>query len=47
MSYQANWELVIMWVTCKPVDVEIDGDNRVINNVFEMRIGINDLIIAF
>lgn len=28
-SYQANWEQVIMWVGCKPVDVEIDGDLRV------------------
>ena len=30
LSYQANWEVVIMWVTCKPEDVEIHGNNRVI-----------------
>ena len=31
-----------MWVTCKSVDVEIHGDNRVIINVFEIRIGMNE-----
>ena len=27
LRYQGNWELVIMWVDHKPVDVEIDDDN--------------------
>lgn len=27
LSYQANWELVVMWVNYKLVDVEIDDDN--------------------
>ena len=26
LSYQANWEQVIMWVNYKPIDVELDGD---------------------
>ena len=25
LSYQANWEQVVMWVDYKPVDVEIDA----------------------
>ena len=27
LSYQANWEQVIMWVDYKPIDVEIDDHN--------------------
>jgi len=27
LSYRANWELVVMWVDYKPVDVEIGDDN--------------------
>ena len=31
-----------MWVTCKPVDVEMHGNNRVKMYVFEIRIGVNE-----
>ena len=27
LSYQANWEQVVVWVDCKPVDVKIDNVN--------------------
>ena len=27
LSYQVNWEQVVMWVDYKPVDVEIEDDN--------------------
>ena len=27
LSYQANWEQIVMWVDYKPLDVEIDVDN--------------------
>ena len=27
LSYQTNWEQVVMWVDYKPVDVEIEDDN--------------------
>ena len=27
LSYQSNWEQVVMWIDYEPVDVEIDGDN--------------------
>ena len=27
LSYQANWEQVVIWVDYKPVDVEIDDYN--------------------
>ena len=27
LSYQANWELIFLWVDYKPVDVEVDDDN--------------------
>ena len=27
LSYQVNWEQVVMWVDCKPVDVEKGDDN--------------------
>ena len=30
MSYQANWEQVVMWVDYNPVDVEIDNYNTVL-----------------
>jgi len=30
LSYQANWELVVMWVHYNPVDLEIDDDNSFI-----------------
>ena len=41
LSYQANWELVVMWVDYQPVDVEIDDDNiRILG--FEMWIGMNE-----
>ena len=26
LSYQANWEQVVMWIDYKPVDVEIGDD---------------------
>ena len=29
LSYQANWEHVVMWVNYKPVDVEIEDDNNI------------------
>ena len=38
LSYQANWEQVIMWLSYKPVDVETDDDNTGIFHVFEMQI---------
>ena len=41
LSYQANWEQVIMSVDYKPVDVEIDYDNTGMFHVFELRIGIH------
>ena len=40
LSYQANWELFVMWVDYQPVDVEIDDDNIRIF-VFEMWIRMN------
>ena len=41
LSYQANWELVVIWVDYQPVDVEIDDDDiRIL--VFEMCIGMNE-----
>ena len=41
LSYQANLELVVMWVDYQPVDVEIDDDDiRIL--VFEMCIGMNE-----
>ena len=27
LNYQANWELVVMWVNYMHVDVEMDDDN--------------------
>ena len=44
LSYQANWELVVMWVDYKPihVDVEIDDEDTRIFPVFEMRIRMNE-----
>ena len=42
LSYQANWENVVMWVDYKPVDEEIDDDNTGIIHVFELRIGMNE-----
>ena len=47
LSYQANWQLLIMWVDHKPVNVEIDDDNSRIFYVFEMWIGMNEFIMAF
>ena len=41
LSYEANWEEVVMWVDYKPVDVEIDNHNTGIFHVFELRIGIS------
>ena len=35
LSYQANCELVIMWVNYKPIGLEIDDDNRGIFRVFD------------
>ena len=39
LSFQANWERVVMWVDYKPVDVEIDDDITRIFHVSEMQIG--------
>ena len=36
LSYQANWEQVVMWVDYQPVDVEIDYDNTGISRIFEL-----------
>ena len=38
LSYRANWELVVMWVDFKPVDVEIEDVNKRIFLVFERQV---------
>ena len=42
LSYQANWEQVVIWVDYKPVDGEMDDDNTEISHAFEMRMRINE-----
>jgi len=39
LSFQANWEQVVMWVDYKAVDVLIDDDNTGNFHGFKMRIG--------
>ena len=36
-----------MWVNYKPVDLEIDDDNRGIFHVFELRMGMNEFDCSF
>jgi len=31
LSYQANWEQVVMWVVYKPIEVEADDHNTSIS----------------
>ena len=47
LSYQANWEQVVMWVDYKPVDVEIDDHIHSFHSAFQIQILVLSSLIDF